>query len=156
MGKDFRSDSGDPLEGLMQGFEGDLHFKETLLAGLMWRVACRRPNMVIGIQLGAPAGAQVTISGFSLVVWGAELCGWIPELCGRWSCRPSPWVLPVASPSVPEWALGGWGSGRSCEGEGLDDPESGPVSRGAPWPGCWHLQGAKLEDGQEGVDGNTH
>lgn len=28
--------------------------------------------------------------------------------------------------------------------------------RRAPWPGRWYLQGAEPEDGQEGVDGNTH
>lgn len=30
------------------------------------------------------------------------------------------------------------------------------VCRGTPWHGCWCLQGAEPEDGQEGVDGNTH
>lgn len=30
------------------------------------------------------------------------------------------------------------------------------VYRGAPWHGCWRLQGTEPEDGQEGVDRNTH
>lgn len=33
---------------------------------------------------------------------------------------------------------------------------SGPHRRGAPWPGGWSVQGAEPEDGQEGVDRNTH
>lgn len=61
---------------------------------------CRESRLAIGSQLGAAAGAQVMTA--DSVLWCREqwsVAGFWS--CVGWSCRPSPWVLPVASPSLP-------------------------------------------------------